>query len=547
MYTSLALQNGHTQAEARVMGINAAQGVYGYINKYKKDIQQLTEEELKFMKSHDADEVYRNLSPEDRAFYALTGQFSPNTMINGLVGGISVSDSFKTEKVGEGKYKRKLITTDKNVVNFGLNNGDSLTASATLAETVPNIKKELSKGNSAPLRQLRMLPALANIVQSDNQDEGWIKAKQELADMLSTELVRNSKTYYKGRNVINDEMDYQNRATVELAQYLGFSNEETKDIINKALETMGLKHINGVYTEDELAGAMSAMNIMPWAMEGVEPQQRSVNVEDYLDDSNRMSMAPEPEDEFIDDEEAQMTKVNVYESPEFIDFRNKIMKAAREGRIEPDQARNEIDLKKKEIENATNNKEALIEANKIIKLDTKPLDEDLYKRISESELSEAYKSDKRYVDGDNYIVHNDGDGNPTVGTGVLLDDTNKQVLRLSGYNGSFNVGDKIPKNIVDEVSVKVFNNKARNAIRICNNNGVDLSKHPELKKLCIDANYNGALPKLLKSFREYINNPSKKTVDGIMTAVKDKAKKIWKNRERRKWWIEVTNELPKSK
>ena len=350
LYTSIALQNGHTQSEARVMAINAAQGIYKHLNKYKKDIQQLSEEELKFMKSNDANEAYHNLSAKDRAFYALTGQFSPSTMMSGLTGGISVSDSFKTEKVGEGKYKRKLITTDKNVISFGLNNGDSLTASATLAGVVPQIKKELSKGNSAPLRQLRMLPALAGIVQSDNQSEEWISSKQELADMLSTELVRNSKTYYKGRNVINDEMDYQNRSTVELAQYLGFSNEETKDIINKALETMGLKQINGVYTEDELAGAMSAFNIMPWATEGMEQQPKSVNVEDYLSDDNRMSMIPEPEDEFIDDEEAQMTKVNVYESPEFIDFRNKIMKAAREGRIEPDQARNEIDIKKKEIE-----------------------------------------------------------------------------------------------------------------------------------------------------------------------------------------------------
>ena len=389
---SLAVQQGHSQAEARVMATNAAQGVFAHLNKYKKDMQQLTEDELKFMKSHDADEAYRNLSSEDKAFYALTGQFSPNTMIKGLTGQMSVSDAFKTEKVGDG-YKRTLISTNKDVMNFGLNYGDDLTASATLTNAVPMIEQELNKGNSAPLRQLRRLPALANIVQSGNKSEVWAVAKQKIADMLSTELVRNSKTYYKGNNVINDEMDYQNRATVELAQYLGFSNEETKNIVNKALETMGLKHINGVYTADELAGAMSASNIMPWAMEGIESKPASKDIGEYLDDSNRMSL-PQKEQQnanVVNDEANQMSKINVYETPEYQEFRSKIAKAVKNKQMTREQAENE------DNQFLTKAKEALARVAsefgvKSAKADTIP-----YKEGSKTKYTETYSPESGYT------------------------------------------------------------------------------------------------------------------------------------------------------
>ena len=101
---------------------------------------------------------------------------------------------------------------------------------------------------------------MANIVNEPNTDPETIKF---LEDAIATDIVRNSRHYYKGDNRITDEMDYQNRAAVELAQFLGFSNEKTKDIVNKALTTMGLKQVNGVYTPDELVGAMSANEIMP--------------------------------------------------------------------------------------------------------------------------------------------------------------------------------------------------------------------------------------------------------------------------------------------
>lgn len=335
---SLAVQLGSTPQEAMVMATDASRGVFAHLNKYKNDIQQLSEDELKFMKSHDADEAYIDLSPEDKAFYALTGQFSPNTMAQGLAGNISVSDAFKTTKVGD-TYKRKLITSDKNVLNFALNNGDSLTASAALNNIVPQMQEELNKGNSAPLRMLNRLPSMANIVNEPNTDPETIKF---LEDAIATDIVRNSRHYYKGDNRITDEMDYQNRAAVELAQFLGFSNEKTKDIVNKALTTMGLKQVNGVYTPDELVGAMAGQTIMPWAMEGIETQPQGKDVGDYLSDENKMTVAPtEEQPQVVNDETNQMSRVNVYETPEYQEFRNKIVNDVRSGRMTPAQAQNE--------------------------------------------------------------------------------------------------------------------------------------------------------------------------------------------------------------
>lgn len=336
---SLAVQLGSTPQEAMVMATDASRGVFAHLNKYKNDIQQLSEEELKFMKSHDADETYIDLSPEDKAFYALTGQFSPNTMAQGLAGNISVSDAFKTTKVGD-TYKRKLITSDKNVLNFALNNGNSLTASAALNNIVPQMQEELNKGNSAPLRMLNRLPSMANIVNEPNTDPETIKF---LEDAIATDIVRNSRHYYKGDNRITDEMDYQNRAAVELAQFLGFSNEKTKDIVNKALTTMGLKQVNGVYTPDELVGAMSANEIMPWATEGVGKQQpQGKDVNDYLSDENKMTVAPtEEQPQVVNDEANQMSRINVYETPEYQEFRSKIVKAVKNKQMTREQGINE--------------------------------------------------------------------------------------------------------------------------------------------------------------------------------------------------------------
>ena len=552
---SLAVQLGSTPQEAIVVAADASKGIYAHLNKYRNDIQQLSEDELKFMKAHDADEIYQSLSPQDRAFYALTGQFSPTTMLNGLAGEISVSDAFRTTKVGD-KLKRELITSNKNVLNFALNNGDSLTASAGLNKIIPNIQEELDKGNSAPLRGLNRLPAMANIVNEPNTTPETI---QILEDCLAKELVMNTRTYYKGDNRITDEMDYQNRATVELAQFLGFSDEKTKGIVNKALETLGMKQVKGVYTPDELVGAMSAFETMPWATEGMDKQSQGKDIGDYLSDENKMTVAPTPEPEIINDEQAQMSRVNVYDTEGYKNFRSQILSMVRRGDIPSDEGQNRLNdyvynfeyksepvVSALKIQNATTNKDAIAEANRINKFETTPVDSELYDTISNVELSEGYRSNKNYVDGNDYVIHTDkpnGKGNPTVGSGVLLNDTNKQLLRLAGYSGGFGVGDKIPQDIVDSVAAKLFNYKAADAIRICNNKGIDINKHPELKKLCIDAHYNGSLPQLLQSFRDYIRNPSKRTANGIMTAVKTKAKKIWSNNERRKWWKEKTEEL----
>lgn len=335
---SLAVQLGSTPQEAMVMATDATRGVFAHLNKYKSDLQQLSEDELKFMKSRDADEAYMDLEPEEKAFYALTGQFSIDTMSKGLTKQISVSEAFKTTKVGD-TYKRKLITSDKNVLNFALNNGDSLTASAALNNIVPQMQEELNKGNSAPLRMLNRLPSMANIVNEPNADPETIKF---LEDAIATDIVRNSRHYYKGDNRITDEMDYQNRAAVELAQFLGFSNEKTKGIVNKALTTMGLKQVNGVYTPDELVGAMSAQSTMPWATEGIETQPQGVDVEDYLSDENRMTVAPaEEQQQVVNDEDNQMSRVNVYETPEYQEFRSKIVKAVKNKQMTREQGINE--------------------------------------------------------------------------------------------------------------------------------------------------------------------------------------------------------------
>lgn len=556
---SLAVQLGDTPQEAMVVATDATRGIFAHLNKYKNDLQQLSEEELKFMKSHDADEAYIDLSPEDKAFYALTGQFSPNTMAQGLAGKISVSDAFKTTKVGD-TYKRQLITSDKNVLNFALNNGNSLTASAALNNIVPQIKEELNKGNSAPLRMLNRLPSMANIVNEPNTDQETIKF---LEDAIATDIVRNSRHYYKGDNRITDEMDYQNRAAVELAQFLGFSNEKTKDIVNKALTTMGLKQVNGVYTPDELVGAMSAKEIMPWAMEGIDVQPQGVDVEDYLSDENRMTVAPaEEQPQVVNDEANQMSRVNVYETEGYKNFRRQILGDIRRGDIPSDEGQRRLNdyvynfryetepvVAALEVAPATTNKDAIAEASRINKYDTTPVDTELFNSISNVELSEGYRSNKNYVDGNDYVIHTDkpnGKGNPTVGGGVLLNDTNKQLLRLAGYNGGFGIGNKIPQDIVDSVAAKLFNYKAADAIRICKNRGIDINKHPELKKLCIDAHYNGSLPGLLQSFRDYIKAPSRKTATNIIASLKTKAPKIWSNNDRRKWWKEKVSDLQSS-
>ena len=574
LWASVGVQNfGWSPQEAQINAIKIADGAMAHLREYQKDLIAQTEDEIKFT-VNDAKLKLLDSDPKLLAYYAATnGQIPPDVLSNLIAGNVSFGSAYRTVENKDGTYSRQLIVTDKNIRNFGLNYGNEATASASLASVIPEIDEALRGGNSTPLLGLRNLPALGGIMQAKNKDEKFLQAKQQLANDFSIELANNARHYYKGGNEINEDVAKQISDVINTASYLGYTNEECKDIVNNALLSLGMKPVKGAHTPEELDrsikgtfGRLARGEVLGFKLFGEAPgsQQEEqsndlgIDVTQYMSGNNQISEAPRNTEQtnIINDEKNQMS---VYETEGYKNFRRQILGDIRRGDIPSDEGQRRLNdyvynfryetepvVAALEVVPATTNKAAIAEASRIDKYDTTPVDSELFNDISSVELSDSYRSNKNYVDGNDYVIHTDkpnGKGNPTVGGGVLLNDTNKQLLRLAGYTGGFGVGDKIPQDIVDSVAAKLFNYKAADAIRICKNKGIDIDKHPELKKLCIDAHYNGSLPGLLQSFRDYIKAPSGKTANSILSALKTKAPKIWSNNDRRKWWKEKISDL----
>lgn len=77
----------------------------------------------------------------------------------------------------------------------------------------------------------------------------------------------------------------------------------------------------------------------------------------------------------------------------------------------------------------------------------------------------------RYVDGDNYIVYDGGDGVLTVGYGIVIVNRSGQQLYTNIYNKPVTVGSRIPMNIVDKMFGQIIlNSKTSLATTKANNN-----------------------------------------------------------------------------
>ena len=434
---------------------------------------------------------------------------------------------------------------------------------------------------------------LTNRIQSYTNSGLWTNIKRMFGGK-DTSLNISPDTMYimEGPNAaeINDEL----AKTQKVLEHFGMGSDEYYDVLKAGLEGTGVQMPEGHYSPSELR-AKTMKNIKRYIAEenakAAKTEEEARNISPELSNTYRefnnyyKTLEQQVKNGEVDDKEAaamlrnrfvevtgtseaqqesrkavsdmeyrqyfkeQLNKVNNGEITR--EQANKNLEDFREGkRNEPSGVATESIYTQTDAfapeERVTTNEAAINEANKINKFDVTPIDSELYNRISKSELSDNLRKDSRYVSGDNYVVHTDkpnGKGNPTVGGGVLLNDTNKQLLRLAGYKGSFDVGANIPQRIVDSVSKELFNYKAQEAIRICNKNGIDLNKHPEMAQLCMDANYNGALGKLLKYFKTYVNNPSKKTADNIVYGVKKEAPQIRDNKERFKWWKDIAEKL----
>ena len=359
LWASIGVQNfGWTPQEAQVNAIKIADGAMGHLREYQKDLIAQTEDEIKFT-VNDAKLKMLNSNPTLLAYYAATnGQVPPDVLANLITGNISFGSAYRTVENKDGTYSRQLIVTDKNIRNLGLNYGNEATASASLASAIPEIDEALRAGNGTPLLGLRNLPALGGIMQAKNKDEKFLQAKQQLANDFSIELANNARHYYKGGNEINEDVAKQISDVINTASYLGYTNEECKDIVNNALLSLGMKPVKGAHTPEELDhsikgafGRLARGEVLGFKLFGEEPgsQQEEqsndlgIDVTQYMNENNQITQAPSntEQPQVVNDEANQMSRINVYETPEYQEFRSKIVKAVKNKQMTREQGINE--------------------------------------------------------------------------------------------------------------------------------------------------------------------------------------------------------------
>lgn len=357
LWASVGVQNfGWSPQEAQVNAIKIADGAMAHLREYQKDLIAQTEDEIKFT-VNDAKLKLLDSDPKLLAYYAATnGQIPPDVLSNLIAGNVSFGSAYRTVENKDGTYSRQLIVTDKNIRNLGLNYGNEATASASLASVIPEIDEALRGGNSTPLLGLRNLPALGGIMQAKNKDEKFLQAKQQLANDFSIELANNARRYYKGGNEINEDISKQISDVINTASYLGYTNEECKDIVNNALLSLGMKPVKGAHTPEELDrsikgtfGRLARGEVLGFKLFGEAPgsQQEEqsndlgIDVTQYMSGNNQISEAPRNTEQtnIINDEKNQMS---VYETEGYKNFRRQILGDIRRGDIPSDEGQRRL-------------------------------------------------------------------------------------------------------------------------------------------------------------------------------------------------------------
>lgn len=106
-----------------------------------------------------------------------------------------------------------------------------------------------------------------------------------------------------------------------------------------------------------------------------------------------------------------------------------------------------------------------------------------------NELSPALE--KKYTDGNNYIIYKDHKNNPTVGAGILLDKEARRFFRENGYM-NLSTGSQIPKELVDSYMERKYNEKNDLTTRQLKKRGIETNAlPPELVCVANDLAYIG--------------------------------------------------------